>query len=216
MSISVVNSSSTNRGTGATVIAAPSGCAAGDLLIATIGCQTRAPGTDPDGWTVIDSGNYGSEYFRILYHYFETGETSYTWATSGMYQGGAIVALNGAKSSDPIGNTSKNGASSGTTATCTGINVSDESMLLASMGVSWNSNTTFTTISGMEEEYDQNTTYTSVALDYLLYPTGGATGDKVSTISNTNSGWFGCLIEIKTAPAPKVFAGTAALVSHTR
>lgn len=94
----------------------------GNLLIAFIGVNSPSSAglTWPGGWTPIDtSGGSGSPCASWAYRYVDGSEANpaVTWTGTATSRGG-IMQLSGVKATSPIGHTTKNFQSSGTTITC--------------------------------------------------------------------------------------------------
>lgn len=85
----------TSATTTAVTITAPTGCQAGDLLIALAAGSTGTPPVVPAGWTALETRlDYGPSTTTI-YRRWQVGDTSWSWAVASAKWCGLTVALRG-------------------------------------------------------------------------------------------------------------------------
>jgi hypothetical protein len=185
----------------------PSGCQAGDILIAQIVSfryYYGAPITLPSNWTLLSDGggNYSRfnyyTYVDICWKAFSPGETSYTWLCSNVdAASGSIIALRGCNPTNPIDAYSSNASSSGSTVIGTSISLSRAGcMLLFFCSDYYSTPRNFSTASGMSEKFDLGSSACGNACDYELRATDGSTGDRSSTISGSVAAWWGFMVGV--------------------
>jgi len=181
--------SQTATTTGATslVINVPAGMQANDLLITHIARTGNGAINTPSGWTAAGGTNNGVFLRQATFYRVATASepASYTWTWSGTEAAaGGMSTYYGAKASSALDLVGTAGtANNTTTVTAPGITTTANDALVLAFFAS-NTNSTFTTASGMTERHDVGTTgATSLATDDMTQVTAGATGNKTATAS---------------------------------
>lgn len=176
-----------------------------DLLLAHVSVRGNRVITPPAGWTLIDqtyvSGNKITQgiYYKVGLA-SDSGATE-TWSFNASDDNaGIIVAYRGADAAAPIGNFSGNtGNSANMTATSIATTVANE-WLLALYTAGDGRSTPTSTPGGMSERYDfgngNNNNGLSIAGDDELRPTAGASGNRTSSSSRSDS-YIAQLIALK-------------------
>ena len=177
--------------TGATslVLGVPAGVQSNDLLVAHIARVGNAAINTPTGWTAAGGTNNGS-FIRQATYYRVAGSSepgSYTWTWTGTQPAaGGMSAYYGVKASAPLdavgAATTANNTTTVTAASIT--TAANDALVLAFF--SSNTNSTYSTATGMSERYEIGTTgAASVATDDMTQSAAGATGSKTSTASTS-------------------------------
>jgi hypothetical protein len=176
----------TTAGATSLAINVPAGVQANDLLVAHIARAGNAAINTPSGWTAAGGTTNGNFIRQATYYRVASGSepASYTWTWTGSQPAaGGMSAYYGVKGSSPLdvvgtaataNNTTTVSAPSLTTTT-------DDALVLAFFAS--NSNSTYSTATGMTERHDVATTGMSLGTDDMSQATAGATGAKASTAS---------------------------------
>lgn len=196
-------------------ISAPANCQVGDILIAWILARgTSSSITTLSGWNLIGSpAKVGSLTFKLFWHVWGTGETSYSWTMAGGYYSAGIIAWRGVNNTSPIGASNYASGTTGTTVTVTTINAAaPNSMIDFRMGDYYTSNRTFASETlnsvAMTEQYDMGNNRNGNAGSYKSQAASGATGSGVGTISGSITEWAGGMVSL--TPAVRELSGVAA------
>jgi len=180
-------------------VAAPAGCTNGaTILIACIWVRgASAPTiTNPANWNTIGTDitpNDGSNYCRgrLAWKLWATGETTYTWTTSGAgYGEGVIIAFNGCHTTSPIDVYNSTSGSGGTTISVGLVNTTTSSPGLVFFPMSYaTSSRTFSSetfaVAGNTTEVNDVGSRCTIAGNYNLWTGIGSTGNATATASGT-------------------------------
>jgi Bacterial Ig domain/Chitobiase/beta-hexosaminidase C-terminal domain/PASTA domain len=177
--------------TGATSITVdvPAGVQPNDLLVAHIARVGNAAITTPSGWTAAGGAN-GGNLVRQATYYRVAGAAepaSYTWTwTATQAAAGGMSAYYGVKASAPLGLVgTAASANNATTVTAPSLTTTANDALVLAFFAS-NTNSTFSTASGMSERYEIGTTgAVSLASDDMAQAVAGPTGAMTSTATTS-------------------------------
>jgi hypothetical protein len=171
----------------------PSGVAADDILVACVVHSRTTPAQNdlvaPAGWTkigtspIVTAGGMSAKlevWWKRATGSEPTGYFFDVWASSSNQ--GAILAYSGCLASgSPIDVFSQNSASTGSTATGTGVTTTSADDTLVWLGHNWDASGALTAPSGMTERFD-NLLYCA---DQTI-ASAGATGDRTQTLASSN------------------------------
>ena len=177
--------------TGATslVLDVPAGVQPNDLLVAHIARVGNATITMPTDWIAAGGTNNGNSIRQATYYRVAgTSEPgSYTWTWTGTQPAaGGMSAYYGVKASAPLDAVgTATTANNTTTVTAASITTAANDALVLAF-FSSNTNSTYSTATGMSERYEIGTTgAASVATDDMTQFAAGPTGSKTSSASTS-------------------------------
>lgn len=191
-------SSTANNGSGggtSLTINKPSSTAAGDILVANItvdkGASTMV--STPTGWTLIRRTNNDIKVGIASYWKLAGGSepTSYTWTISPSARAvGGITRYGGVLTTSPIDVTGE-AAGQGTTLSSNALSTNYANEVVVDL-FSVNDNRTFSTPTGMTEDYDAanpNNSGPATAADEIDQLSAGLVGTSTSPIGNPGRFW---------------------------
>ena len=177
-------------------IPAPSGVAAGDVLVSCVALNGGSIGSagGPSGWTLLASQT--SLANPKVYGYFKvatgTEPADYAWTTSSTTSGGVISRYSGAAGLDTTASAASGAAAlSGTVGQVT--TTTANAMLVGCMSVN-SSSATLSSPAGMTEVAETGTRRLEVADG--IQPTAGPSGNKTWTFSASRE-WAGWLVALR-------------------
>jgi hypothetical protein len=159
----------------------------GDLLIACIGHANAEAITEPTGWTLIQTTEYGGgQEFRTYYKIAATEGASWVWSwSSSVAYNAFVVAYSGIDPVRPLHTVTSNPLqSSSVNSVATGLTPDARGSLVVTIHVCVN-NRTFTAPTGMTERADVGSGPSS-SLHELVPSEPIATGSKTATLSSAN------------------------------
>src|ERR687891_434790 len=173
----------TTAGATSLVINVPAGVQANDLLVAHIARTGNAAISTPSGWTVAGGTNNGNFIRQETYYRVASGSepASYTWTWTGSQPAaGGMSAYYGVKGSSPLDVVgTADTANNTTTVTAPSLTTTVNDALVLAFFAS-NSNSTYSTATGMTERHEVGTAGMSIGTDDMSQATAGATGAKTS------------------------------------
>src|ERR687891_1850085 len=176
----------TTAGATSLVINVPAGVQANDLLVAHIARTGNAAISTPSGWTVAGGTTNGNFIRQETYYRVASGSepASYTWTWTGSQPAaGGMSAYYGVKGSSPLDVVgTADTANNTTTVTAPSLTTTVNDALVLAFFAS-NSNSTYSTATGMTERHEVGTAGMSIGTDDMSQATAGATGAKTSTAS---------------------------------
>jgi RHS repeat-associated protein len=185
-------------------IAAPTGTAADDVLLAVIATRTNPTITAPVGWALVRSDN-DSTAFRQSIYVRTAGASepgSYIWSFSGPVTS-AVGGMVGYSGLDPLSPIDAHGGqvAGGTSVTAPSITTTvDDTILVGFFGDE--NDSTYTPPAGMTERFDVlaggSSSQSSVSAADAVQAAAGATGTKVAT-SSKNATYVGQLVALRPA-----------------
>jgi hypothetical protein len=191
--------------------AKPTGTVDGDIMVAFLvqvraGSATSAP-TPPSGWaqiatyqTVFDAANTLYARASVWWKRASSEGANYTWTFTETNNNQAVIASYSGciASGNPVDVSSGNSASSGNTATATGVTTTVADTRLIYTGNNWEALGNLTPPTGMTERYDNLTYWSDQAI-----ASAGATGNRTQVVTGSTTPWTAFLIALK----PVVAAG---------
>ncbi len=201
---SVVAAISADESGGAVDLVVPAAAAVGDLLIAHLANDNTS--TPPSGWSLLNQVTAGGNLQGTLYQRVATAgdpNTTYGFTVSGTKAAGSMLVVRNA--AGLVATDHAAGLDNGDTASVMAPSVTStapNSLLISFFGLK-SGGRSFSTPSGMTETYDFGGSNISIAADYELRVSAGATGSRTATAS-ASAGAIGQSVAVSPTDLPEV------------
>jgi hypothetical protein len=200
----VIAAVSAGESGGTVALVVPAAAAVGDLLIAHLANDNTS--TPPSGWSLLNQIDAGGNLQGTLYQRIATAgdpNQTYSFTLSGSKGAGAMLVVRDAAGLVATGDAA--GLDTGASASVVAPSVTttaSNSLLISFFGLK-KGGESFSTPSGMTETHDYGGVDISVAADYELRASAGATGSRTATATAIAAG-VGHSIAIARADRPEV------------